>query len=101
MKETPQPINNKSETKSITSIGIRSRGEAKPVTFNDEEEPISSFQQRIKQFWTPPQVVNPTTNQKFSTGYPSSLQQHSNGDRGRGTYARYEGGRGRGQGPGR
>ena len=46
--------------KSVTSISSRSRSEAKSVTFDDEEEPIISFQQRLKQFGTPPQVINPT-----------------------------------------
>ena len=96
---TPQPLQNKNETKSVTSVSSRSRSEAKSVTFDDEEEPITSFQQRLKQFGTPPQVITPTNHQTFSTGYPSSLQ-HSIAGRGNGAYARYGGGRGRGQGRG-
>ena len=92
-------LHKKNETKSVTSISSRSRSEAKSVTFDDEEEPISSFQQRLKQFGTPPQVITPTNHQTFSTGYLPSLQ-HSIGGRGNGAYARYGGGRGRGQGRG-
>ena len=93
-KKLPQwhthPLHNKNETKSVTSISSRSRSEAKSVTFDDEEGPITSFQQRLKQFGTPPQVITSTNHQKFSTRYPSSLQQHSNGGRGSGTYAYME-----------
>ena len=97
--DTPQTLHNKNETKSVTSISSRSRSEAKSVTFDDEEEPISSFQQRLKQFGTPPQVISPTNHQTFSNGYASSLQ-HSIAGRGNGAYARYGGGRGRGKGRG-
>ena len=97
--DTPQTLHNKTEKKSVTSISSRSRSEAKSVTFDDEEEPISSFQQRLKQFDTPPQVITRTNHQTFSTGYPSSLQ-HSIAGRGNGAYARYGGGRGRGKGRG-
>ena len=100
-KEIPQTIYNKSETKYVTSIGSRSWGEAKSVTFDNEEEPVTSFQQRLKQFGTLPQGINPTNHQQFSAGYPSSLQQNSNGGRGRGAYAWCGGGRGRERGPGR
>ena len=100
-KESSQPIHNKNETKSITSISSKSRGETKSVTFDDEEEPTTSFQQRLKKFGTPPQVINPTNQHLWNDGYPSSLQQQANGGRGRGAYARYGGGRGgRGKGPG-
>ena len=99
--EIPHTIHNKSETKSINSIGIRKWGETKSVTFDDEEELVTSFQQRLKWFGTPPQVINPTYHQKFSAGYPSSLQQHSTWDRDRGAYVRYGGDRGRYRGPGR
>ena len=88
--DTPQPLHNKNETKSVTSVSSRSRSEVKSVTFDDEEEPITSFQQRLKQFGTPPQVITPTNHQTFSTGYLSSLQ-HSIGGRGNGAYARYGG----------
>ena len=100
IKEIPQPIHNKSETKSVTSISSKSRGETKSVTFDDEEEPITSFQQRLKQFGTPPQVINPTTQHQWTTGYPPH-QQQSNGGRGREAYARYIEGRGRCRGTGR
>ena len=97
--DTPQPLHNKNETKLVTFVSSRSRSEAKFVTFDDEEEPITSFQQRLNRFGTPPQVITPINHQTFSTGYPSSLQ-HSIGGRGNGAYARYGGGRGRGQGRG-
>ena len=97
--DTPQTLHNKNETKSVTSISSRSRSEAKSVTFDDEEEPNSSFQQRLKQFGTPPQVISPTNHQTFSNGYASSLQ-HSIAGRGNGAFARYGGGRGRGKGRG-
>ena len=61
--DNPQTLHNKNETKSVTSISSRSRSEAKSVTFDDEEEPTSSFQQRLKQFGTPPQVISPTNHQ--------------------------------------
>ena len=89
-KEMPQKKPpNPSITKSVTSISSKSRGETKSVTFDDEEEPITSFQQRLKQFGTPPQVINPTNQHHWNNGYPSSLQQQSNGGRGRGAFARY------------
>ena len=92
--EIPQTIRNKNETKSVTSINSRNRGEKKSVTFDDEEEPVISFQQRLKAFGTPLQVINPKNPQHFSMDFPSSLQQ-STGGRGRGLFARYGGGRGR------
>ena len=46
--EIPHTIHNKSETKSINSIGIRKWGETKSVAFDDEEELVTSFQQRLK-----------------------------------------------------
>ena len=98
LNDIPQPLYNRNETKSVTSIGSRSRSEDKSVTFDDEEEPITSFQQKLNQFGTPPQVINPTNHQTPFTGYPSLFQQHSNGDRGSGTYAKYRGGKGRGRG---
>ena len=98
--EIPQTIHNKNETKSITSISSRSRGETKSVTFDDEEEPIISFQQRLKAFGTPLQVINPTNPQHVSMDFPSSLQQLTGG-RGRGEFARYRGGRGMGRGKGK
>ena len=101
VNEIPQPIHNNSETKSVTLIGNKSRGKSKSVTFDDIEELITSFQQRLKQFGTTPQVINPTIHHHFSAWYPSWLQQHSNGDRERGAYTRYVGGRGRGRCPGR
>ena len=66
--EIPHTIHNKSETKSITSIDSRSRGEVKSATFDNEEEPVTSFQQRLKQLGTPLQVINPIDHQNISVG---------------------------------
>ena len=69
----------------------KGRSETKSVTFDNEEEPITSFQQRLETFWIPPWTINPI-----------SLQQYSKEGRDQGAYARYRGGgRGRGRGPGR
>ena len=73
-------------------MGSRSRGDTKSVTFDDEEEPTTSFQQRLTSLGTPPQIINPIDPQQLSMGYFPSLQQHSLGGRGRGTFARYRGG---------
>ena len=70
----PQTIHNKNDTKSVTSISSRSRSKTKSVRFEDEEEPVTSFQQRFNDFDTPPQIINPTYPQKNSTGFLSSLQ---------------------------
>lgn len=81
----------------MTLISSRSLGK-KSVTFDYEEEPVTSFQQRLKAFGAPPQMITPIDPQQFSTRYPSLFQQHSTGGSGRGDYARYEGGnRGRGR----
>ena len=96
----PQTIHNKNETKSVTSISSRSRSKTKSVTFEDEEEPVTSFQQRFKDFDTPPQIINPTYPQKNSTGFLSSLQQ-STGGRSHRAYTRRGGGRSRDRSKGR
>ena len=66
INDIPQPLHYNNATKSVTSIISRSRSEAKSVTFDDEEEPITSFQQRLKQFGTlkdsPPDIHHHSSN---------------------------------------
>ena len=97
INDIPQTIHNKCENKSVTSNGSRSRGETKFVIFDDDEEPVTSIQQRLNVLGTPPQIIDPTDPQHFSMRYPSSLQHYSTGGRGRRAYVRYGGGRGRGR----